>query len=88
VVKLRRVNIFTFQRLLDRTCVNLRSNRFTPTEPGFSVHSLPAVTFDNGEDRLTSSLRESLKLNIVNWCCFCKNVELNSQIKERIIILI
>jgi hypothetical protein len=24
------------QRLLDRTCVNLRSNRFPPIEPGFS----------------------------------------------------
>jgi hypothetical protein len=25
----------TLQRLLDRTCMNLRSNRITPTEPGF-----------------------------------------------------
>jgi hypothetical protein len=28
--------LITFQRLLDRTCVNLRSNHHTPTEPGLA----------------------------------------------------
>jgi hypothetical protein len=31
------VKPYTLQRVLDRTCVNLRSNRFTPTKRGFSA---------------------------------------------------